>query len=481
MKSRYAALALGLVVALSAACSSNNNNAGNTGANNSANKPATQAAVASRPAGATAAARTPTPIPTIAAAPGAVSVTFWHAFSGTNGDVLQTLVNNYNKSQQKVHVDAVFQGSYDDTIVKLRQAITTKTTPDIVQMYDIGTKFMIDSKAATPMQQFIDQDKYDLSQFEPNVLGYYKSGSTLYSMPWNSSNPIVYINADMFKAAGLDPSKPPQTWEDFTAAAKALTKGDVKGFGVRPYGWFFEQELAIQGALYGTPDNGRQGSPATKAVFNGPEGVNFINWWNDMLKGGTAVNLGNNGNDVDAAFAAGKVAMVMDSTAALKGILNMVGSKFQVGTGFMPHPASNPNAAGTIIGGASLWILNGHPTATQAAAWDFIKYLMAPEQEAYFHINTGYYPPSKAAYDVQSDKDWVKQYPQFQTAVDQLHASPFKPATQGALIGTFTQSRADTEDAMTSVFNGQATAQQALDKTAAKVTDEITQYNQAVH
>jgi len=95
-------------------------------------------------------------------------------------------------------------------------------------------------------------------------------------------------------------------------------------------------------------------------------------------------------------------------------------------------------------------------------------------------VNTGYYPPNKAAYDVPLDKEWLQKYPQFQTAIDQLHASPLNQATQGGLLGVFVQARQDNQSAFESVFAGQASAQQALDKAAATITDEIKQYNQAV-
>jgi sn-glycerol 3-phosphate transport system substrate-binding protein len=484
-------IAVGLVGLAALACSSNSNNNANKSAATSVGAPAASATNAATRAAATAAAApagspaaaangSPTSAPTVAAAPGAIKITFWHGMSGTNGEAVQALVNKYNSSQQKVHVDAVYEGSYDDGINKLREAIQTKTTPNMMQVYDIGTRFMIDSKAIVPMQSYIDKDKFDLSTFEQNVLGYYKVGSTLYSMPWNSSNPLLYYNKDLFKAAGLDPDNPPKTWEEVADAAKKLSKGDVKGIALPIDDWYFEQTLATQGALFATADNGRTDKPADKAAFNGPEGVGFLGWWAGMIKDGIAANLGRNSNDTKAAFAAQKIGMVVDSTAALRQILNSAQGKYEVGTAFFPRPANNPKAAGTIIGGASLWIMKDHPQAEQDAAWDFIKFLMQPEQLAYWHINTGYYPPSKAAYDVPADKEWVAKYPQFKTAVDQLHAAPLNTAMQGALLGVFVQARQDNQAAFESVFAGQATPQQALDKSAATISDEIKQYNQAV-
>ena len=84
----------------------------------------------------------------------------------------------------------------------------------MVQLFDIGTRLMIDLKVATPVQDFIDKEKYDISDLEPNVLAYYTVDGKQWSMPFNTSNPMLYYNKDMFKAAGLDPEKPPRTWAE---------------------------------------------------------------------------------------------------------------------------------------------------------------------------------------------------------------------------------------------------------------------------
>ena len=408
-------------------------------------------------------------------------ITFWHAMGGNLGDtVLSAFVNKFNTAQKEIQVEAQFQGSYDDLINKLKASLGSSAVPAVSQVYDIGTRFMIDSKAIVPVQQYIDKDHFDLSNYEQNVLGYYKVGNELFSMPWNTSNPLLYYNKDLFKAAGLDPDKPPKTFEEVADAARKLTKGDVKGIAIPIDDWYFEQSLATQGGLFADPENGRTDKVGDKAVFNGPEGVGYLSWWAGMIKDGIAANLGRNSNDTKAAFAAGKIAMTIDSTAVLRQILNSAQGKYEVGTGFFPRPANNPHAAGTIIGGASLWIMKDHPQNEQDAAWDFIKFMEQPEQMAFWHINTGYHPPNKAAYDVPADKEWVAKYPQFQTAIDQLHASPLSPITQGGLLGVFVQARQDNQSAFESVFAGQATPQQALDKAAGTVTDEIKQYNQAV-
>jgi sn-glycerol 3-phosphate transport system substrate-binding protein len=414
-----------------------------------------------------------------------VHLVFWHSMSGANGDALNALVQKFNASQSRITVDAQFQGTYDDSINKLRTGMQSKSTPNVIQVYDIGTKYMSDSGAITPVQNFIDRDKYDMSAFEPNVLAYYKVNDKLYSMPFNTSNPIIYYNKDEFKAAGLDPEKPPTTFEEIESDAKALTKKDAsgnytqQGYDIYIYGWFLEQSLATQGQLYADNGNGRD-KAATKATFNSAQGEAWVQFLEDMNKDGTALNTGRMGAAQTAAFTSGKVAMMMDSTASLRGILNGVGGKFQVGTAFMPRPANNPQAAGTIIGGASLWVMSDHPQREQDAAWEFLKFLSAPEQQADWYVGTGYYPIRKDAYNQPNAQETLAKYPQFNTAVQQLHAAPVNRATQGALLGVYTQARNDVETQIEAVLAGQASPKDALDKAAAQVNDEITAYNKAV-
>ena len=128
--------------------------------------------------------------------------------------------------------------------------------------------------------------------------------------------------------------------------------------------------------------------------------------------------------------------MTLDSTASLRGIVEKVGGKFELGTGFLPRP-SDVKEGGVVVGGASLYIMNNKSEAQQQAAWEFIKYLATPEVQANWSVATGYFPITTAAYDQQVLKDNMAKYPQFQTAVDQLHASVDSTATSGARSSAF--------------------------------------------
>ena len=193
----------------------------------------------------------------------AATMTWWHAMSGVNGESLNKIVAGFNSSQSKIKVETVFQGNYDDLLAKLNTAIASNAAPALVQVYDIGQRYMYDSQQVVPMQAFIDRDKFATSDFEPAVINYYKYQDKLQSMPFNASTPILYFNKDAFKEVGLDPNKPPVTFTEIADAAKKLTKKDASGtttrygFGPSIYGWLFEQLLATSGSLYADKGNGR--------------------------------------------------------------------------------------------------------------------------------------------------------------------------------------------------------------------------------
>jgi sn-glycerol 3-phosphate transport system substrate-binding protein len=208
---------------------------------------------------------------------GKTNITFWHAMSGSNGDALQEIVDKFNAQSDSVSVEAIFQGSYDESLNKLRAVGGSAEAPAIVQVFEIGTKYMSDSDFITPMQEFVDKDDFDTSILEPNIASYYEIDGKLNSMPFNTSNAVMFYNKDMFKEDGLDPDNPPNSFSEMKDAAKKLSDGkDTYGFTMATIGWFFEQLMANQGALYLDNENGRDGD-ATASLVNSEEGLNVFN------------------------------------------------------------------------------------------------------------------------------------------------------------------------------------------------------------
>lgn len=381
---------------------------------------------------------------------GKTEVVFWHAMSGKLEEVVNELVAKFNAQQDEITVKAVFQGTYEESITKFNTVAGTKDAPTIMQVFEVGTKYMIDSGKIEPVQKFIDAEKYDTSKWEKNITNYYAVDGVQYSMPFNSSTPILIYNKDAFKAAGLDPENPPKTYEQLKEAAKALTTDDQYGFSILNYGWFIEELIAAQGGMFVNEENGRKGN-ATEAIFNNEEGQKVFNLISDMYNDGTFYNTGQNWDDIRAAFQSGKIAMYLDSSAGVRDIVEQ--SQFEVGAGYLPVP-DGVEWEGVIIGGASLWMANGIAEEQQQAAWEFMKYLTSPEVQAQWHVNTGYFAINTEAYTQEIVQSEWEKYPQLKVTVDQLRDTKASGATQGALISVFPEARQKVVTAMESLYQG---------------------------
>lgn len=403
------------------------------------------------------------------------TITFWHSMGGVNGEAIDYLVKKFNEENTKnIKVDAQYQGSYDDAINKLKSAQIGNMGADLVQIYDIGTRFMIDSGWVIPMQDLIDADGWDDSQIEPNIAAYYTVDNKLYSMPFNSSTPILYYNKDMFEKAGI--TEVPDSLPGIEAVSEDLiTKGGAgEAISLGIYGWFFEQFTAKQGKSYVDNGNGREGVATAVEFDSNGAGLNTLTAWKSLADKGYAPNVGRGGDAGLADFSSGKSAMTLGSTASLKQVLNDVNGKFEVGTAYFPK-VSDDDQGGVSIGGASLWALNNEDEAKQMAVWEFVKFLVSPESQAYWNAQTGYFPVTVTAHDEPVFKENLEKYPQFETAIDQLHDST--PESAGALLSVFPEARTIVETEIENMINKNEKPEDALKTIADQINKSIEDYN----
>ncbi|HWC82258.1 MAG TPA: ABC transporter substrate-binding protein [Pseudonocardiaceae bacterium] len=412
---------------------------------------------------------------------GEVDLTFWHAMSGTNGDALTKLVNQFNQLHQgKIKVTLNYKGQYDTALAAYKNASAAQR-PDLMQMYDIGTRYMIDSKSVLPMQSFIDKDHYDVSDIQPAIAGYYTVDNKLYSMPFNTSMPLLYINKEAFTKAGLDPDKPPTTLDEIMTDAKKIkaTPGETVqfGFGATLYGWFFEQWAAEANQTVCDNNNGRTGR-VTSVNLATPNNIQLLQWWQSMVAQGLAEKLDSNTDSGDNAFSSGTVAIGLESTGSLGQFVSgaaQAKNPFTVSTGFYPKVNAS-DAGGPIIGGASLWIMN-KDAAHERAAWELVQFLAGKQSQVTWHTATGYFPISKAALTDPADQAWVQAKPQFQTAITQLQQTKVDYATQGCSVGEMPDVRKDVENAMqAAVLSGQD-PKTALTNAQNSANKQIADYN----
>lgn len=403
------------------------------------------------------------------------TITFWHSMGGVNGQAIDALVKKFNdENKYGIKVESQYQGEYDDSLNKLKSAQIGNMGADLVQVYEVGTRFMIESGWTVPMQKMIDADKYDVSQIEPNLSAYYTIDDKLYSMPFNSSTPIMYYNKDMFDKAGI--TDVPNSLEGIDKIGEQLmSKGgasEVMSLGI--YGWFFEELIGKQGLNYANNGNGRDKTATVVEFDKNGAAKNILTEWQKLNKDGYAPIVGKGGDAGLADFSAGKSAITLGSTASLKQILQDVNGKFNVGTAYFPK-VKESDKGGVSIGGASLWALDNKDPKKLRATWEFVKFLISPESQAYWNAQTGYFPVTTKSQDEQTFKDNIAQYPQFQTAIDQLHDS--SPKYCGALLSVFPEARATVESEIESMLNGKEDVDTAVQKMSDTINKSIKDYN----
>ncbi|MBQ7184838.1 MAG: ABC transporter substrate-binding protein [Clostridia bacterium] len=416
------------------------------------------------------------------------TVIFWYSLSGTNAEAILEIVNRYNESQDKVFVQAEYEGEYDDAINKLKAAAIGELPCDIVHSYEIGTRFILDSGKITPVQEFIDKDGWDTSVIEPNLLAYYTVDGKINSMPFNCSTPLLYYNKTAFEEAGI--TEVPTTVDGILEIAAKLSldkngkHGDEEGFDkdnierygfvFSNYGWFFEQWTGKMGREYVNNGNGRE-SYATQVQFgeNGAA-LDIFKMWEKIAACPYTTYIDRGGtSNARAAFCSGNTAIFLASTANLAGVLSNVGDAFEVGTAFFPY-VNAEDAGGVSTGGGTLWIVT-HEQERMEAAFDFIKFCVNPENQAYWSSITGYFPINVNSAETDTFKTNLEKYPQFQVALDQLHASG--PAYVGSLLSVFPEVRQYVEEVTEKVYNGVYTAEQGVEELVKLANDTIEEYN----
>jgi ABC-type glycerol-3-phosphate transport system substrate-binding protein len=123
-----------------------------------------------------------------------VPVTMWHSMTSAELTALTTLTDRFNSSQRDVHVTLVNQNSYATTLAEYTKAAKQGTLPDLVQMDSTYLQTLIDSHRLLPVQNAIDADQYDLSDFLPATIESFRISNAIWAMPFNCAVQVLYYD-----------------------------------------------------------------------------------------------------------------------------------------------------------------------------------------------------------------------------------------------------------------------------------------------
>ncbi|MCQ8784055.1 sn-glycerol-3-phosphate ABC transporter substrate-binding protein UgpB [Mangrovibrevibacter kandeliae] len=413
-------------------------------------------------------------------------ITWWHAMEGELGGKLEEIVKKYNASQDQYEVVPTYKGTYPETMTAAIAAFRAGQQPDIVQVFEVGTGTMMAAKGAIyPVYQLMQDAgaNFDPKGFLSAVVGYYTDADgNMLSMPFNSSTPILYYNKDVFKKAGLDPEQPPKTWGDVEAFSKTIMDSGAAKCGFTT-GWISWVQLENFSAWHnqpiGTEQNGIGGMDARLTV-NGPVQVkhweNLKKWQESgLFQYGGPVG----GPDAPPKFYSQTCAMYMNSSASRASVMNNA-KDFKVGFGMLPYYDDVEGAPqNSIIGGATLWVLQGKPKDDYKGVADFFAFLSSPEIQAEWHQFSGYLPITRAAYELGQTQGYYEKNPGSDVGIKQITLHEPTENSKGLRFGNYVQVRDVIDQEFQALLSGQKTAQQALDSVVSRGNALIEQFQQA--
>ena len=393
-------------------------------------------------------------------------IQWWHAMGGKLGEAVNAMTDQFNKSQTQYKVVPVFKGTYSETMTATVAAFRAKQGPHIVQVFEVGTASMMAAKGAVyPVHQLMADtgEPFDPKGFIGPVYGYYSTtDGKLLSMPFNSSTPVFYWNKEMFQKAGLDPNTPPKTWKDVgDAAAKLVASGAKCGLTSAWQTWVLLENFGAWHNLpFATLQNGF-GGMATELKFNDAPREKLISMLADWTKDKRFV-YGGREDKPTPMMASGDCGMELTSSGTASTLLASLG-KEKLGIGMMPYePSVKAEPQNSIIGGATLWALQGHPKEDYKGVAKFLSFVSSPAVAAKWHQDTGYVPITTAAYKLTEEAGFYKANPGRDIAVKELTLNPPTENSKGLRLGNFIQVRDVEDEELEGVWSGKKDAKSAL-------------------
>ena len=409
-------------------------------------------------------------------------IQFWHAFTGRLGDLVAEQVENFNANNTEYKIVASHKGNYSETLNAGIAAFRAGEQPHILMVFEVGTATMMAAEGAIrPVYQLMADSgvAFDPDAYIGAVKGYYTTTEgEMLSLPFNSSTPVLWVNRDALQAAGIDPDADLSTWQ---AVGEVLDQLKAEGHDCPMttawQSWVHLENLsAYHNVPFATKENGFAGLD-TELAFNGPVQVQHIGAMGTWAQEGKFIYAGRR-NEGGANFRAGSCALFTESSAGYAGISTE--AEFDFGVRPLPYWDGVEGAPqNTIIGGASLWVLEGHSDSEYKGVAEYLSYLSSTAVQAKWHQDTGYLPITVAAGDETRSMGFYDENPGTDTAVIQMTTNAPTANSKGLRLGSFDQIRAIIDEELEAVWSGDKTSQEAMDSAVERGNELLRRFERA--
>lgn len=386
-----------------------------------------------------------------------IEIEFWHSMGSSNGELLQEIVDEFNASQDRIYVNALNQGSYTEAGTKLQAALSAGEAPVIAQMEIGNLGLFADAGQLVNLQTYVDADpEVNFDDFLPGLLDASYYNDELIALPHSRSLPVLYYNKDRFEEAGLDKETPPDTWDELKEVAAELSGDGVYGYSCPLDQWYYMALVMNAGGQTYNDDY-------TGIGFDTVGGTDALYLWKEMIDAGSMhIPSGQDYNSSEAcrnAFAAGTAAMIMQSSAQLKGLEKTC--EFEVGVGAIPMSTTRAYPAG----GSNLMMFKGHSEEEEAAGWEFLKFMTNTDSAIKWANGTGYLPTRQSCMESETYKQMIADDPNLQVIIDNV---------QYCAEATFIPQYAETKEIIANeiqkcILESNYTPEQAIESLAERV------------
>jgi len=424
--------------------------------------------------------------PAIGRAADKTKIVWWHAMTAALGDQVNHIAETFNASQDAVEVQPIYKGGYADVLTATIAASRAGQAPHLAQIFEVGTGTMLAAgKAVMQTWELAKQTgaAIDPKTYIPSVRGYYSlADGRMASMPFNSSTAVMWYSKDAFRKAGLDPDKPPATWQDVVKAAQVIKAKDAAEIPVTSswLSWIqLEQYSALHNIPFASKADGFEGLD-TQLEINSKAHVKHVDRLLAMSKDGTFKYAGRD-NLPDQLLISGKAGMHFNSSGERGDLVKS--AKFDWAEAYLPYdPELIKTPLNSIIGGASLWTMTapGRTPAEYKAVATFLQFIGKPDNDAYWHQHTGYVPVTLAGFELSQKQGFYAKNVGADLPVLQLTRGTVTNNSKGLRLGRLVEIRNIIYEEMEKAFQGGQTGQQAMDSAVSRGNKVLREFQKSI-
>ena len=393
---------------------------------------------------------------------GKTVIEYWHCNAETQGGlVVDELVKQFNESNDHIQVVAKYNPDmYKGLMQNLQAEAAAGNSPALVQIGWAFLDYFSNNFSYVSPQEAIDKfDKEDAGflqdKFLPNVLELaVNSEGSQVGIPYSLSNPVLYINKDILREAGL-PEEGPATWQEVSEFAKTVKEKTGKyGFYMQEPADFWAQQGLIESSGAKMLTTNAEGKK--EAAFATEDGIEAMQLMADMVKDQTALHI--SWEEGCQSFIDGNCAMLYTTIARRASVQK--GAQFDAAT--VKSPLWNDKERMVPAGGCFLAITAQGDDQVKAA-WEFEKFLYSVESMAAWTEGTGYVPPRKDVAGAENGlKTFLAENKMMNAAIEQMDGVVPWTAFPGDAGLQAEQMLLDMRD---QILGGQVTAEQGMKAT----------------